>query len=117
MADETKKVVWITGASSGIGQALALEYVRQGAVVILSARRESILNEVKKECVDAGALEQNVLVLPVDVTQEESLESNTEKAFAFKGRIDLLINNAGISQRSSCLNTTCLLYTSPSPRD
>ena len=110
VVDETKKVVWITGASSGIGQALALEYVRQGAAVILSARRESVLNGVKKECVDAGALEQNVLVLPLDVTQEETLESSTEKAFAFKGQIDLLINNAGISQRSSCLNTTMPTY-------
>jgi len=103
-------VVWITGASSGIGQALALEYVKQGAKLILSARTEQALNEVKQQCVNVGAQASDILVLPLDVTEQASIESSLTKALAFAERIDVLINNAGVSQRSTCLTTDMSTY-------
>lgn len=103
-------VVWITGASSGIGEALAIEFAKQGAKLILSARREDALADVKRNCVAAGGSEESVLVLPLDVTDEASLPNKVQQAQVFGGRIDMLINNAGISQRSSCLNTEMSTY-------
>jgi len=105
-----QRVVWITGASSGIGQALALEYAQQGDAVILSARRANTLNDVKQECIELGAAEQDILVLPLDVTQENTLAEKTAQSIAFKGNIDLLINNAGVSQRSECVETEMATY-------
>ena len=103
------QVVWITGASSGIGEALALEFAQQGAKLILSARRVDVLNEVKQRC-DAISGGTEALVLPLDVTDEAAIPPAVEQARAFGGRIDLLLNNAGISQRSSCLNTEMSTY-------
>lgn len=103
-------VVWITGASSGIGEALAKQYAKQGCRLVLSARREAELERVKQTCVALGVNEADVLVLPLDVTEHETM---TEKVFAvmahFK-KIDVLINNAGISQRSLCLDTDLSVY-------
>lgn len=104
------KVVWITGASSGIGQALAVEYAKQGALLILSARREDALNLVYQECINAGASSDSLLVLPLDVTVQSLFDETAAQALAFKGRIDVLINNAGVSQRSSCLETDMSTY-------
>jgi short-subunit dehydrogenase len=103
------QVVWITGASSGIGEALALELVKEGASVILSARSEDQLLAVKAKC-DAISSSESSLVLAMDITDEASLTSKTEIAKAWRGRLDMLINNAGISQRSSCLNTDMSTY-------
>ena len=104
------KVVWITGASSGIGEALALEYAKQGAQLILSARTEEALNDVKQQCIDAGSQSADIFVLPLDVTEQASIDACLEKALAFAGRIDVLINNAGVSQRSTCLTTDMSTY-------
>ena len=104
------KVVWITGASSGIGEALALEYAKQGAQLILSARTEEALNDVKQQCIDAGSQSADIFVLPLDVTEQASIDACLEKALAFSGRIDVLINNAGVSQRSTCLTTDMSTY-------
>ena len=104
------KVVWITGASSGIGEALALEYAKQGAQLILSARTEEALNDVKQQCIDAGSQSADIFVLPLDVTEQTSIDTCLEKALAFAGRIDVLINNAGVSQRSTCLTTDMSTY-------
>ena len=103
------KTVWITGASSGIGEALALEFVKEGARVILSARNEDGLMSVKAKC-DAISNQESSLVLPMDITDEASLVGKTELAKAWAGRLDMLINNAGISQRSSCLSTDMSTY-------
>jgi len=103
------QVVWITGASSGIGEALALEFAAHDARLILSARGEEALLAVKKKCDAISAPDKN-LVLPMDITEEEVLATKVENALAWGGRIDLLINNAGITQRSSCLNTTMSTY-------
>ena len=104
------KVVWITGASSGIGEALALEYAKQGVQLILSARTEEALTDVKQQCIDAGSQSADIFVLPLDVTEQASIDACLEKALAFAGRIDVLINNAGVSQRSTCLTTDMSTY-------
>lgn len=103
-------VVWITGASSGIGEALAKQYAKQGSQLVLSARRESELQRVKQACIQLGANESDVLVLPLDVTEHHAM---AEKVFAVTAHfktIDVLINNAGISQRSLCLDTDLSVY-------
>lgn len=103
------QVVWITGASSGIGEALALEFAAQGARLILSARNEESLQLVKAKC-DTISGGDNSLVLPMDITDEASLATKVELAKEWGGRIDMLINNAGITQRSSCLSTDLATY-------
>jgi len=97
------KVVWLTGASSGIGEALAYELVRKGARVILSARRKEELERVKGNC--PREAQQNVAILPIDVTVADSLPIHVEAAIQIFGHIDILINNAGISQRSLAKDT------------
>lgn len=96
------KVVWITGASSGIGEALVRAFSAEGARVVLSARRESELRRVASSC--AGP-QDNLYVLPLDLDQADqfpSLARLVEKRF---GRIDILLNNGGIGQRGSVVET------------
>lgn len=96
------KVVWITGASSGIGEELARQLAQEKAFLILSARRIDELDRVKKDCLQYTS---KVEILPVDLSEISSLNAIAEKAIALFGRIDVLINNGGISQRSSVLDT------------
>ncbi len=103
-------VVWITGASSGIGEALAKQYVMQGAKLVLSSRRVAELERVKKACVAAGAADSDVLVLPLDVLEVDSMGDKVNIVLKHFDRIDVLINNAGISQRSLCLETSLATY-------
>ncbi len=98
------KVVWITGASSGIGEALANAMLEQGAMVILSGRRKDALAAV------AAQAPERSLVLPFDATDYARLPALVEQAWQWQGRIDLLINNAGISQRSLALDTAFAVY-------
>lgn len=104
------KIVWITGASSGIGEAVAYEMAKEGACLILSARREVELERVKTVCIQLGASEGDVLVLPLDVTDEVIMPDVVATAHSFRGRIDMLYNNAGISQRSLCVDTDMATY-------
>jgi short-subunit dehydrogenase len=90
------KVVWITGASSGIGEHLAYAFAAQGAKLILSSRNEAELERVKDQCQGAG----QVLLLPLDVAQFDTIPGAVQKAIAQFGQIDILVNNAGISQRA-----------------
>lgn len=99
------KVVWITGASSGIGEALAISAAEQGAKLVLSARRESELQRVRAACLNP----QNVALLPVDLTAFDA-EALAAKAAAFFGPVEVLVNNAGISQRSTVLETSMEVY-------
>lgn len=85
-------VVWITGASSGIGRAMALEWTRRGADVAVSARREGKLREVADEI---EALGQNALVVPCDVTNEAALEAAVQQIVEHFDRLDVAIANAG----------------------
>jgi len=104
------QVVWITGASSGIGEALALQFAEERARIVLSSRRDSELQRVKRLCVEHGLPEESVLVLPLDVTDHASMPAALEQVVARFGRVDMLINNAGISQRSRCIETDMEVY-------
>ncbi len=106
----SSQTVWITGASSGIGEALALRYAREGASLVLSARRKDELERVAGRCRDAGLPENQVLVLPLDVTNWESLPAAVQAVLDTFGAIDLLVNNAGVSQRSLCKDTDMAVY-------
>jgi dehydrogenase/reductase SDR family protein 7 len=104
------KSVWITGGSSGIGEALALQFAAQGAKITLSARREDELNRVGDACIGQGLAAENVLVLPLDVTDHQSMPAAVASVTSAFGRVDMLINNAGISQRSLCVDTDMSVY-------
>ncbi len=104
------QVSWITGASSGIGEAVAKELALKNHRLILSARRLEELERVKRECVDAGASKGMIYLLPMDVTDYDSMEENISKAHKAFGQIDLLYNNAGISQRSLASETEMSTY-------
>lgn len=99
------KVVWITGASSGLGEALATEFAKEKSKLILSARREAELQRVKKNCTKYIA-EKNVYTLPLDVTALTNANAEVEKIIEKFGRIDILINNAGVAQRSFAGDTS-----------
>lgn len=96
------KTIWITGASGGIGEALALGYARHGQNLILSARR---VNELERVATACGTLGAKCMVLPLDLTQLDDPEKLVQKAISFTGNIDILINNGGISQRSLASET------------
>ena len=98
------KTVWITGASSGIGEALATELFSQGAIVILSARNMNKLNSLKARL---DAEEQGrCYVVPCDVTRSSDIEEASRKVNELTGGVDILINNAGVSQRSFAMDTS-----------
>lgn len=101
MSTIEEKVIWITGASSGIGEALAYELSKRGYRLVLSARREDALVLVKSQC----NFSENVAVLPLDLSNFDSLPDITEQAILKFGKIDVLINNGGISQRSLIAET------------
>lgn len=96
------KVIWITGASSGIGEALAYALAKKGARLILSSRRREELQRVRTSCT---AREEYIQILPLDLGQKNSLRLITEAAIQMFGHIDILINNGGISQRSLAKDT------------
>lgn len=91
------KIVWITGASSGIGEAFAKSFFKEGAKLILSSRRKETLEEVRNSL---GCDESNCYILPLDLSDPKSLSKKAEEALAVFGGIDVLVNNGGISQRS-----------------
>jgi dehydrogenase/reductase SDR family member 7B len=96
------KVVWITGASSGIGEALAHAFHNEGAHVILSARRVDELNRVAN---DLGDGDGEHLVIPLDLADETSLSQAAGQASERFGQVDILINNAGRTMRATIMNT------------
>ena len=99
------KTAWITGASSGIGAALARSLSNRGAKVILSGRDEERLSGVAKEC------EAATLIVPFDVRDAGALADAAAQAIAWQsGGVDLAVANAGISQRSRALKTDMQVY-------
>jgi short-subunit dehydrogenase len=94
----TGKRVWITGASSGIGEGLAREFAAQGARVILSARSADRLEEIASELKEAR-------VLPLDLSDLSSLSEKAQTALSYWGGLDIMVHNGGIGQRSTALNT------------
>lgn len=105
MTDLTNKVIWITGASSGIGKALAQTAAQHDTKLILSGRRTDALDALADE------LAVDCLVLPFEVTDFEALEHKVEAAWAWQGRVDILVNNAGISQRCLAIDAKPEIYT------
>jgi short-subunit dehydrogenase len=88
------KVVFLTGASSGIGEALAREYARQGAILALAARRTQLLEKIKKDCEALGA---RVEIFSCDVVVEGDVRRTVEDINKKLGPIDAVIANAGLS--------------------
>jgi short-subunit dehydrogenase len=97
------KIIWITGASSGIGEALSIEAVKKGAHVILSARNISKLEDLKQrlEKISPGS----TTLMPIDVTRKEDIVKSVETVTKTMKRVDILINNAGVSQRGLVAET------------
>lgn len=95
------KVVWITGASSGIGEAVAYAYSKAGAKLVISARREEELNRVKNAC----AQPDKVMVLTMDLADHDSMAGKTAEVLKAMGQVDIMFHNAGISQRSLIMDT------------
>lgn len=94
---------WITGASSGIGEAIARALSARGASVILSGRNVAKLEAVARDCADA-------FVLPFEATDFDQVQSIADRAWSWKGRVDGLVNNAGVSQRSLAIETAFEVY-------
>lgn len=97
------QVAWITGASSGIGEAYAYELARNGATVVLSARRVDRLKAVASRCKELGA--RDALVEPLDATKISSFQGAVDRVMARAGRLDLLVLNAGKTQRGLAIET------------
>jgi NAD(P)-dependent dehydrogenase (short-subunit alcohol dehydrogenase family) len=87
-------VVVITGASSGIGRATALAFAREGAAVVLAARRAEALHELARECEGLGA---RAVAVPTDVTDEAAVQALAERAQEEFGSLDVWVNNAGVT--------------------
>ncbi len=87
------KVVVVTGASSGIGRATAVAFARQGAAVVLAARRDAALHDAAEECLEAGG---RAMVVPTDVTDQEQVNRLAGRAVEAFGGIDVWVNNAGV---------------------
>lgn len=94
------KAIWITGASSGIGEALAYALNKKGARLILSARRVDELDRVKANCVGDP---ERIAVLPLDLSKIETLSEKAHEAEKLFGGVDILFNNGGVSQRALAL--------------
>ena len=106
MVDQSGKTVWVTGASSGIGEALVKAFVADGGAAILSGRNVAELERVVRE---TGAPER-CLILPFDTQDFDVLAEMVATAVAFRGSVDVLVNNAGISQRSLAIDTDFSVY-------
>ena len=100
--------IWITGATSGIGEALAVAFHKAGARLILSARREDELKRVQAVC---GG-EASTRILPMDVSHADELPGKAHEALGMFGGIDILVLNAGVSQRSLVKDTGMEVYRS-----
>ncbi len=97
MKSFTNKTIWITGASSGIGKATALEISKEKAHLILSGRNESALLEIAADCKKNGS---SVEIVPFDLGDENSVNSAAQTVLSKTGKIDALYQFGGISQRS-----------------
>lgn len=105
------QVVWIVGASSGIGAHLAQDFSKSGAKVILSSRRVSQMEEVAKSCEKlytestGSSAKDAVKILPLDVTDLSAHQAAVDEVMKTYGHIDVLVLNAGVSQRNTAIDT------------
>lgn len=97
------KVVWITGASSGIGEGLCYAFAKEQCKLVISARRESELQRVKEK---TGLSNDNILLLPLDLEHHHDAKKWVEQVIQKFGRIDVLLNNGGLSQKGTAMLTT-----------
>jgi short-subunit dehydrogenase len=95
------RVVWITGASSGIGAALAAAFAERHAILVLSARRRDRLDAVRTQCLHADRHR----VVPLDLTDATAIPATAESVLSQLGRVDVLVNNGGLTQRSLAKDT------------
>ncbi|MDX2223061.1 MAG: SDR family oxidoreductase [Rhodospirillaceae bacterium] len=95
------KVVWITGASSGIGEGLAYGFAAEGARLVLSARRADKLEQVKSKCIGAA----EVVVVPFDMIDASARAQAAHTVLARMGHVDIMVLNAGVSQRALAKDT------------
>lgn len=95
--------IWITGASSGIGEALAIGLARKQCTLILTARNLEALEKVKTNCLNAGA--RRVEVISLDMAQPTAIDAACMHVHSLGLHCDILINNSGVSQRSLGLET------------
>ncbi|XP_027698697.1 dehydrogenase/reductase SDR family member 7 [Vombatus ursinus] len=104
-------VVWVTGASSGIGEELAYQLSKLGTSLVLSSRKANELERVKNKCLEISNLkEKDILVLPLDLTDRSSHEAATKRVLQQFGQIDILVNNGGRGQRSLFEETNLDVY-------
>ncbi len=101
------KVVWITGASSGIGEEIAKNFAAKGAKLVLSSRRKAELERVKSAC---NLPDEEILVLPLDLANHAEMDEKASKIIQHFGKIDVLVNSGGISQRSMVIDTDMEVY-------
>ncbi len=90
------QIVWITGASSGIGEALAHAFAREGARLVLSSRRPEELERVRRAC----ERPDDHLVVPLDLSRVDALPLAVGEVLARRSHVDVLVNNGGVSQRA-----------------
>lgn len=95
------KVVWVTGASSGIGEALALRFAVEGARLVVSARRATLLDALARRC----PRPEEVAVLPMDISETGRARAHVDHALAAFGKVDVMVHNAGIGQRALARET------------
>ncbi len=101
------KIIWITGASSGIGAELVDKFATSGSKLILTSRRKDALENIINQ---HSSINKNIVALPADLTQNDSLHELTLEAINTFGHIDIVIHSAGVSQRSLAINTTEEVY-------
>ncbi len=94
-------IVWITGASSGIGEALAYEFSKQGAVIILSSRDKQKLEEIRERCFNS----HKHTVLPLDLEDHAEYQNLVDFVIQKYSRIDFLLNCGAVSQKAISYNT------------
>ncbi|MBL4745453.1 MAG: SDR family oxidoreductase [Flavobacteriaceae bacterium] len=99
--DFNNKVIWITGASSGIGKGLAMALAKLNTQLILSSRNETSLMLVKEACEN----KENIAVLPLDLALLDQMPLKASEALKFFGRVDVVIHNGGVSQRALVKDT------------
>lgn len=97
------KVVWITGASSGIGEALVHAFAKEGAIIVLSARRVAELERVQRE---ARLDQERSLLIPFDLGDTSKANFYVRQIIDTFGRVDILVNNGGQSQRGEAVETS-----------
>jgi len=98
------QVIWVTGASTGIGASCAIEAAKVGAKLVLTARNETLLKDIKQKCLEAGRFqgltENDVLLVPMDLTKFDTHQKCVDKVLEHFGKIHVMLHNAGKSQRA-----------------